>query len=120
MPYKPKIPCRSKGCPELVESGSGGYCKEHKRVHDSRYQKSRGDAAIIKIYKSKSWETSRRNALYRDAGICVVCGGPANMVDHIKEIKDGGEPFLLENLQSLCNRCHAIKTYESSKDREGT
>ena len=120
MPYKPKIPCREKGCPELVESGSGGYCKEHKRTHDNRYQKSRADANLIKVYKSKGWATARRNALYRDQGMCTICGEPATMVDHIEEIKDGGDPFFLENLQSLCYRCHAIKTRQVSRDREAS
>ena len=32
MPYKPKVPCRHPGCPELVESGRL-YCEKHLSLH---------------------------------------------------------------------------------------
>lgn len=35
---------------------------------------------------------------------------PVHTVDHIKAILDGGEPYDLDNLQSLCKPCHGIKT----------
>ena len=35
---------------------------------------------------------------------------PAQMVDHIVPINKGGAPLDLNNLQSLCNHCHAVKT----------
>ena len=39
---------------------------------------------------------------------------PAQMVDHIVPINKGGAPLDLNNLQSLCNACHAAK---SAKDK---
>lgn len=33
-------------------------------------------------------------------------------VDHIKAIKMGGDPFNYDNLQTLCYKCHKIKTKE--------
>ena len=32
MPYRPKVPCRHPGCPELVESGKL-YCAKHLPLH---------------------------------------------------------------------------------------
>ena len=32
------------------------------------------------------------------------------MVDHIKPINKGGSKLDIDNLQSLCNRCHALKS----------
>jgi 5-methylcytosine-specific restriction endonuclease McrA len=31
-------------------------------------------------------------------------------VDHIVGLRDGGEPFELTNLQTLCGSCHGKKT----------
>jgi 5-methylcytosine-specific restriction endonuclease McrA len=31
-------------------------------------------------------------------------------VDHIKGLRDGGAPYDLSNLQTLCGSCHAKKT----------
>ena len=39
---------------------------------------------------------------------------PAQMVDHIVPINKGGASLDIENLQSLCNACHARK---SAKDK---
>jgi 5-methylcytosine-specific restriction protein A len=35
---------------------------------------------------------------------------PANVVDHIVPVKQGGERFDRSNLQSLCVPCHNAKT----------
>ena len=110
MPRKAPIPCRQRGCAKLVEPGTGGYCEDHRTVRHQHYNRSRGDKKEIAFYKLKRWQTVRKAALYRDQGLCVVCGAPAAMVDHIIEVKDGGAKYSLENLQSMCNRCHSIKT----------
>jgi len=39
------------------------------------------------------------------------------MVDHIREISDGGAQLDSSNLQSLCSACHAAKTARVSADR---
>ncbi|MGB3390738.1 MAG: HNH endonuclease signature motif containing protein [Pseudaminobacter sp.] len=47
----------------------------------------------------------------RDGWKCVQCDARGRLeVDHIKPIRDGGAPYDLENLQSLCPKCHARKT----------
>ena len=55
--------------------------------------------------------------------ICRRCKNAlAEMVDHIKPLKEGGDRLDLNNLQPLCNKCHSIKTREDYKrlaDSEG-
>ena len=39
----------------------------------------------------------------------------ANVVDHKQRIKAGGDPLAMDNLQSLCTKCHATKSaYEAN------
>ena len=42
---------------------------------------------------------------------------PMTTVDHVKELKDGGEPWDPDNLESLCDQCHKKKTGEEVKKR---
>ena len=45
--------------------------------------------------------------------LCRMCRwAPSEMVDHIVPLKQGGERLALDNLQPLCNKCHAIKTHK--------
>ena len=39
-------------------------------------------------------------------------------VDHIERIADGGHPFAEDNLQTLCEYCHADKTADENSKRE--
>lgn len=56
------------------------------------------------------WRRARKLALARDRFACRICGRPATDVDHVEELIDGGSPFSLDNLQSLCGPCHDAKT----------
>lgn len=54
--------------------------------------------------------------------ICAECDRhalvtPGEVVDHVKELKDGGDPWDVDNLQALCKECHAKKTGEEVKKR---
>ena len=118
MPRKAKIPCNHTGCRILIESGTGNYCEEHMKMKNSVYNKTRSDKADIRFYSTARWKRVRKVALVRDSGLCQIClTTNAEMVDHIIEVKDGGEQYNLENLQSLCNRCHAIKTKTEESKR---
>lgn len=68
---------------------------------------------------SVRWNDLRLQALARDRSICAKCGKPAEEVDHIREIREGGPEFDLENLQSLCHDCHVLKTNENRRRRDG-
>ncbi len=118
MARKPKVACTHKRCPNLVEAGQGGLCHEHQKKRHKWDNSIRSDGDIIKIYSTKKWKHVRKLALQRDLGWCVMCKErAASVVDHIKELKDGGSPYDLNNLQSLCDRCHAKKTQEVAKQR---
>ena len=66
------------------------------------------------FYQSRKWRTLRALKFQKDP-LCEECMRkgmlvPAQMVDHIIPINKGGAPLDLNNLQSLCNHCHAVKT----------
>ena len=58
----------------------------------------------------KDWGKIRERVLVRDGRCCVFCGAAANQVDHI--FPDG--PHVLENLRSLCQHCHMVRTQEQA------
>jgi 5-methylcytosine-specific restriction enzyme A len=43
---------------------------------------------------------------------------PYHTIDHIKPISEGGEALDLNNLQTLCKQCHAIKTGKETSKRK--
>lgn len=66
------------------------------------------------FYQLSAWR--KASHAYRKAyPLCAECERqgrttPAQMVDHIKPLADGGAAFDWNNLQALCNQCHAIKS----------
>ena len=49
--------------------------------------------------------------------LCVVCGAPVEVTDHIVPINQGGQVYALDNLQSLCHPCHNSKSGKETKGR---
>lgn len=49
----------------------------------------------------------RAAVFIRDKNTCVYCGSPANVVDHIKPVYDGGMNDIA-NLVAACSRCNTI------------
>ncbi|KDE14238.1 HNH endonuclease [Rhodococcus aetherivorans] len=45
----------------------------------------------------------------RDHHTCQRCGQPGHEVDHIRNVKAGGDDHP-DNLQTLCTECHQAKT----------
>ncbi len=117
MPMKPPVNCTVNGCKSLARAGDGGYCREHKRELYREYAEVRTDRDITKQYNNKAWKTTRDAVRYRDKGMCVLCGGIGVDVDHIIEVKDGGDFYDMDNLQLLCRRCHGRKTADEVKAR---
>lgn len=93
-------------------------CQKKRNERHKLYDKHRRDKEAAAFYKSKAWRIVREDALLRDLGLCQHCLKQkritlADMVDHIIPIKVEWDLRLsIDNLQSLCNRCHAIKTAE--------
>ena len=121
MPVRPKRPCTSPGCRELVDKGR---CPAHqvkaeaqRIVQSQRYDKARGSAAS-RGYDSR-WATYSK--AYRKANpLCVDClargiltsverGGH---VDHIKAVSGPDDELFWEpsNHASRCQPCHSSKT----------
>lgn len=58
----------------------------------------------------------------RDKTICFDCGLKCRVksnwdMDHDVEISEGGHPFDLDNLKTLCINCHKIKTKNMYKKK---
>lgn len=65
-----------------------------------------------RVTRTRRWKALRLIALRRDGFRCIECRAPGRLeVDHIKPVREAPElAFVLENLQSLCPRCHGAKT----------
>lgn len=67
-----------------------------------------------KFYQNKKWRYLRNNYIKKNP-LCVMCKdngivAKGNVVDHIVPRRQGGSDYSLNNLQTLCNRCHSIKS----------
>lgn len=64
------------------------------------------------VQRDKRWPALRLAAKRRDGFKCVQCSARGRLeVDHIKPVRTHPElSFTLENLQTLCIRCHSAKT----------
>jgi 5-methylcytosine-specific restriction protein A len=63
-----------------------------------------------RVYDRRRWRVLRRKKL-SSAPICEECGEElAREVDHVVPIEDGGDPWAMSNLSSLCSPCHSKKT----------
>ena len=116
------------GCKNLT---SQTYCDEHKyileereRDRHKRYDKYKRDQQAKKFYGSAAWQRTREHRLMLDKGLCQHCLKEnkltyATMVDHIIPVRvDWSLRLDINNLQSLCDPCHAIKTLKD-KDKYG-
>lgn len=85
---------------------------EH-QLHDGKY-----------IYGTARWKRLRSSHI-RLYPLCIHCQRlglvtPGAMVDHVKELKDGGDPWDPDNLETLCDQCHKVKTGREVKRRKET
>lgn len=118
--------CSHSGCKRLIDLNKR-YCDKHKPKQ--QHVSSTSDYAN-EIHSSNRWRKTSR--LYREANpICEAClkaskegdqsrGKRAEIrlatsVDHIVPLFAGGDPYDWDNLQSLCSRCHSLK---SQRERE--
>jgi 5-methylcytosine-specific restriction protein A len=131
MPRRAPSPCREQRCPELVDS-SVGYCKQHLRAHKAqakqrhrKYNKARAsnedERSLQRFYRTASWRNIRA-AYITKSPLCELCTlrnrvVVGTVVDHIIERRDGGDDLDMANLQTLCHRCHTVKTNEERSKR---
>ena len=121
MPTAPMKPCSRPGCGGLT---AGRYCDDHQGY--GRQKKAAGSRGkkTQPIYGTAAWQRFRdwyksENPLCED---CLEMGRtvPVYCVDHIIELRDGGEALSKDNARSLCRRCHARKTAAEKRKRNGT
>ena len=69
------------------------------------------------IYATTRWRAVRRAVLDRDGWKCRKCGGRGRMeVHHRKPLAEGGDPFDMAGLESICRGCHiALTTGQNRK-----
>ena len=103
MPTIPK-PTRRGYLPPRITQG--------RRLHDNG-----------EFYRSTRWRRRRLPKLDADP-LCEECKRrglvtPATVVDHIVPINEGGAAMDMDNLQSLCDKCHNRKSgIEAHKSRQ--
>ena len=89
------------------------YCDECARKYsyarNKDYDKNIRDETSTKFYNSAQWKKIRKQVLMQEP-FCRICGYPAQMVDHIVPISQGGSKTDYSNLQPLCQSCHNKKT----------
>lgn len=119
MPRRLPSPCRYPGC-KALRLPPARYCPAHSRElardrFSRNLEKGQGDGRATgnKFYSTAAWRRTRAWVLNHEP-LCRLCGAVADMVDHIAPLHEGGDPTDLENLQPLCNPCHAAK-----RGREG-
>jgi 5-methylcytosine-specific restriction protein A len=66
------------------------------------------------IYGSQQWKQLVAKLIRERGRRCQDCGATGGRIyaDHIRELRDGGEPFAEANLRLRCARCHGGKTEE--------
>ena len=113
LPRRIQGQCRYPWCRKRATTRHG-YCPEHEVIVARKYRPAHTPRE--RFYSTKAWLKLRQEVLtYHPMCAGRYCHKPAQMVDHIKQIKqpDGSVDMQLaldiNNLQPLCNRCHAVK-----------
>ena len=110
MPSRPKRPCQHPGCGVLVNAT---LCEAHTRTKHRERREQRG--STTERGYGYDWQKLRRVKVATNP-ICEDCleRGRARLteeVDHIVPIEKRPDLRLnLDNLRSLCGRCHRAKT----------
>lgn len=119
--------CNKVGCMN-VHNSMNGYCADHQEYYQEQKAKrnkqyNEGRPARHQYYFTNTWRRLRDQYI-KEHPLCCRCEQRgqvvlAELVDHIIEIEDN--PDLKDsysNLQSLCFRCHNVKTGETARERK--
>ena len=102
--------------PKLVKSTRPPWMPE--RVAHGGRKKPNTD-----VYNGTQWR--KLATMHKRANpCCVACMdkgivSPAQVTDHILPINMGGEVYAWHNLQSLCKRCHDVKSGQEARGGKG-
>jgi 5-methylcytosine-specific restriction enzyme A len=74
----------------------------------------------IAHYHTADWRARRKRILSRDANRCRECrravSGREAHVDHLMPLEEGGKDDD-DNLRTMCERCHGVKTRKEQRRR---
>lgn len=112
MPWLFKT-CAYPGCDKKVKDSKESYCSEHLKERRRWYEQNQRDPESKRFYNSRAWLNLRKVKL-NQSPLCEECLLRNEMVaattaDHIKDMRSGGDPCDINNLQSLCASCHSKK-----------
>jgi 5-methylcytosine-specific restriction endonuclease McrA len=85
-----------------------GPCEDCRRTYErERSRARRATSAAVKARNSQAWQRIRDLAKRRDGFRCRQCGSSEKIeAHHIQGLAQGGSAFSLENVITLCARCH--------------
>ncbi len=111
-----KRPPRICGCGRVVAAGVKCPCQlERDKARRQSHDKNRPSAAA-RGYDAK-WREYRKGFLQHHP-VCLWCGAPATVVDHIQPHKGDAIRFWsADNHQPLCAHCHNSR--KQSNERKG-
>ena len=96
---------------------------KHTRVFKKKsdVNKSYSVPQHAKLYYSRRWR-NLRNLFIQKYPLCRECKSnnritEGKIVDHIKPVSEGGNFYEWRNLQTLCNKCHRVKTVKEVNNR---
>lgn len=108
--------CRKAGCHNYSEPNAV-YCKEHISLEEFRRRPDYSQFSGSTLYHCKQWREASKRFL-KENPICVMCGAPATVTDHIIPHRNDVNLFWDENnWQPLCKRCHDKKTLAEINSR---
>lgn len=121
--FMPAVLCVAPACKNIVRDG-GSRCEKHRKTAKKERVENRKITGRrnSKIYNTQRWKRlsiKKRTVTpfcenCEDHGVMKV----ADVVDHIVELEDGGEPYEWSNLKSLCHSCHNNKTADEARKRK--
>ena len=120
MPVKAPSACRRPGCAGLVRDGVCNRCGPLRKANDAQLDQRRGTSGE-RGYDAR-WQ-HLRDMFLRAHPLCIECQHegrvtPAEDIDHIVPIADGGARLDERNLQALCRAHHNQKTRQDVRRRQ--
>ena len=68
------------------------------------------------VLNRRRWALARRAVFRRDRYRCRTCGRAGRLeCDHVVPMREGGDPWAMGNLQTLCGGCHVLKTASENR-----
>jgi 5-methylcytosine-specific restriction protein A len=117
MPNKPLRPCARHGCPALVTSG---YCPQHAKQEQQRYDKQRGSSSE-RGYGSRWAKCSKYFLSQPENVFCKLqlqgCTNLSECTDHIDPPDGPNDPRFWDpnNWQGACIHCNSVKGHKHIK-----